>query len=163
MDFRIGFGYDAHRLTEGRALILCGVEIPYEKGLLGHSDADAALHALMDAMLGAAALGDIGKHFPDTDEKYRGASSTELLKQVNALLAENGFAVNNADVCIVAQSPKLAPYMDEMKNTVAQTLNVSPDAISIKATTTEKMGFEGRGEGISAYAVCSIVSNKEKK
>ncbi len=163
MDFRIGFGYDAHRLTEGRALILCGVEIPYEKGLLGHSDADAALHALMDAMLGAAALGDIGKHFPDTDEKYRGASSAELLKRVNALLAENGFAVNNADVCIVAQSPKLAPYIDEMKNTVAQTLNVSPDAISIKATTTEKMGFEGRGEGISAYAVCSIVSNKEKK
>ncbi len=163
MDFRIGFGYDAHRLTEGRALILCGVEIPHDRGLLGHSDADAALHALMDAMLGAAALGDIGKHFPDTDEKYRGASSVELLKRVNALLAENGFAVNNADVCIVAQSPKLAPYMGEMKYTVAQALNVSPDAINIKATTTEKMGFEGRGEGISAYAVCSIVSNKEKK
>ena len=163
MDFRIGFGYDAHRLTEGRALILCGVEIPHDRGLLGHSDADVALHALMDAMLGAAALGDIGKHFPDTDEKYRGASSVELLKQVNALLAENGFAVNNADVCIVAQSPKLAPYMGEMKDTVAQALNVSPDAINIKATTTEKMGFEGRGEGISAYAVCSIVSNKEKK
>lgn len=163
MDFRIGFGYDAHRLTEGRALILCGAEIPHDRGLLGHSDADAALHALMDAMLGAAALGDIGKHFPDTDEKYRGASSVELLKRVNALLDENGFAVNNADVCIVAQSPKLAPYMSEMKNTVAQALNTSPDAINIKATTTEKMGFEGRGEGISAYAVCSIVSNKEKK
>lgn len=163
MDFRIGFGYDAHRLTKGRALILCGVEIPYDRGLLGHSDADVALHALMDAMLGAAALGDIGKHFPDTDEKYRGASSVELLKQVNTLLAENGFAVNNADVCIAAQSPKLAPYMSEMKKNVAQALNVSPDAINIKATTTEKMGFEGRGEGISAYAVCSIVSNKEKK
>ena len=163
MDFRIGFGYDAHRLTEGRALILCGVEIPHDRGLLGHSDADVALHALMDAMLGAAALGDIGKHFPDTDEKYRGASSIELLKQVNALLAESGFAVNNADVCIVAQSPKLAPYMSEMKNTVAKALNASPDVINIKATTTEKMGFEGRGEGISAYAVCSIVSNKEKK
>ena len=163
MDFRIGFGYDAHRLTEGRALILCGVEIPHDRGLLGHSDADVALHALMDAMLGAAALGDIGKHFPDTDEKYRGASSVELLKRVNALLAENGFAVNNADVCIVAQSPKLAPYMGEMKSIVAQALNAFPDAINIKATTTEKMGFEGRGEGISAYAVCSIVSNKEKK
>ena len=163
MDFRIGFGYDAHRLTEGRALILCGVEIPHDRGLLGHSDADVALHALMDAMLGAAALGDIGQHFPDTDEKYRGASSVELLKRVNALLAENGFTVNNADVCIVAQSPKLAPYMSEMKNTVAKALNASPDAINIKATTTEKMGFEGRGEGISAYAVCSIVSNKEKK
>ena len=163
MDFRIGFGYDAHRLIEGRALILCGVEIPHDRGLLGHSDADVALHALMDAMLGAAALGDIGKHFPDTDEKYRGASSVELLKRVNALLAENGFAVNNADVCIVAQSPKLAPYMGEMKSIVAQALNAFPDAINIKATTTEKMGFEGRGEGISAYAVCSIVSNKEKK
>lgn len=162
MDFRVGFGYDAHRLTNGRALILCGVKIPYEKGLLGHSDADVALHALSDALLGAAALGDIGSHFPDTDEKYRGADSAKLLEHVVALIEQNGFCVNNADICIVAQAPKLAPYITEMKNNVARILKLSLNAVNIKATTTEKMGFEGRGEGISAYAVCTIRRNNEQ-
>lgn len=158
MNFRIGFGYDAHRLTDGRALILCGVEIPYEKGLLGHSDADAATHALMDAMLGAAALGDIGQHFPDTDAKYKGADSIELLKHVNSLLSDKEFQINNADICIVAQAPKLAPYIEKMKKTISDALEISQNSVNIKATTTEKMGFEGRSEGISAYAVCTIKS-----
>ena len=150
---RIGMGYDVHRLVEGRKLILCGVEIPYEKGLLGHSDADVALHAIMDALLGAAALGDIGKHFPDTDPAYEGASSMKLLKEVKKLLDEHCFVIENIDATIIAQRPKLLPYMEEMKKNVASALGLTGDRVNIKATTTEKLGFEGRGEGISATAV----------
>lgn len=150
---RIGQGYDVHRLTEGRDCIICGVNIPYEKGLLGHSDADVALHALSDALLGAAALGDIGRHFPDTDEKYKGADSRALLREVVKKISEKGYAVENADVTIVAQRPKMSPYIEEMRRNVSEDLNVDIDAVNIKATTTEKLGFEGRGEGISATAV----------
>ena len=153
---RIGMGYDVHRLVEGRKLILCGIEIPFEKGLLGHSDADVALHALMDAMLGACALGDIGQHFPDTDDRYKGISSGILLKETNKLLINNGYHVVNADITIVAQKPKLLPSVPLMINNVSSLLDVSSDRISIKATTTEKLGFEGRMEGISAYAVCMV-------
>ena len=153
---RIGHGYDAHRLTEGRALVLCGVTVPYEKGLLGHSDADAALHALTDALLGAAAMGDIGKLFPDSDEKYRGISSLLLLGEVKKRLDEKGFRVGNADVTILAQAPKLAPYIPQMRENVADVLGIPLDRVSVKATTTEKMGFEGRGEGISAHAVALL-------
>ena len=150
---RIGQGYDVHKLVEGRDCIICGVKIPYEKGLLGHSDADVALHALADAILGAAALGDIGKHFPDTDEKYKGADSRMLLREVVKKVAEKGESVGNADVTIVAQRPKMLPYIEQMRKNVADDLNVSIDDVNIKATTTEKLGFEGRGEGISATAV----------
>lgn len=150
---RIGQGYDVHKLVEGRDCIICGVKIPYEKGLLGHSDADVALHALADAILGAAALGDIGKHFPDTDEKYKGADSRMLLREVVKKVAEKGYSVVNADVTIVAQRPKMLPYIEQMRKNVADDLNVSIDDVNIKATTTEKLGFEGRGEGISATAV----------
>jgi 2-C-methyl-D-erythritol 2,4-cyclodiphosphate synthase len=150
---RIGQGYDVHRLTEGRKCIICGVDIPYEKGLLGHSDADVALHALADALLGAAALGDIGKHFPDTDPQYSGADSRVLLRRVVELIHEKGFRVGNADVTIVAQRPKMLPYIDRMRKNVAEDLEVAEDRVNIKATTTEKLGFEGRGEGISATAV----------
>ncbi len=150
---RIGQGYDVHRLTEGRKCIICGVDIPYEKGLLGHSDADVALHALADALLGAAALGDIGKHFPDTDPQYSGADSRVLLRRVVGLIHEKGFRVGNADVTIVAQRPKMLPYIDRMRKNVAEDLEVAEDRVNIKATTTEKLGFEGRGEGISATAV----------
>ncbi|MDL2206639.1 2-C-methyl-D-erythritol 2,4-cyclodiphosphate synthase [Eubacteriales bacterium OttesenSCG-928-N13] len=153
---RIGQGYDVHRLVPDRKLILCGVEIPHELGLLGHSDADVATHALMDAMLGAAALGDIGRHFPDTDPRYKGISSIELLKQVDMLLKQQGYHVNNLDVTIIAQQPKLAGYMDQMRTNLAQTLGVSIDQINVKATTTENLGFEGRGEGISAAAIASL-------
>lgn len=153
---RIGHGYDAHRLTEGRALVLCGVPVPYEKGLLGHSDADVALHALTDAILGAAAMGDIGKLFPDSDEKYRGISSLLLLGEVKKRLDEKGFRVGNADVTIIAQAPKLAPYIPQMRKNVAKALDVPLDQVSVKATTTENMGFEGRGEGISAHAVALL-------
>lgn len=156
-DFRIGMGYDVHRLTEGRALILCGVEIPHEKGLLGHSDADAALHALMDAMLGAAALGDIGRHFPDSDERYKGISSLLLLAEVRRLIAEKGFAVGNADITIIAQRPKIAPYITQMQANVAKTLGVDADRVNVKATTTERLGFAGREEGIAAEAVCLLM------
>lgn len=149
---RIGMGYDVHRLVEGRKLILCGVEIPYEKGLLGHSDADVALHAIMDALLGAAALGDIGKHFPDTDPKYEGASSMKLLKAVKGLLDEKCFVIENIDATITAQRPKLLPYMEEMKKNVAGVLELSMDRVNIKATTEEGLGFTGSGEGISAQA-----------
>ena len=155
-ELRIGHGYDVHRFADHRKLWLCGIEIPYEKGLLGHSDADVALHALMDAMLGAAALGDIGQHFPDTDPAYSGISSVLLLKETARLLSENGFALVNADITIVAQKPKLAPYIQDMRSMTAESLGVSEDCISIKATTTEKLGFEGRLEGISAQAVCMI-------
>ena len=150
---RIGQGYDVHKLVEGRDCIICGVKIPYEKGLLGHSDADVALHALADAILGAAALGDIGKHFPDTDEKYKGADSRMLLREVVKKVAEKGYSVGNTDVTIVAQRPKMLPYIEQMRKNVADYLNVGIDDVNIKATTTEKLGFEGRGEGISATAV----------
>ena len=153
---RTGFGYDVHRLTEGRDLFLCGEKIPYDKGLLGHSDADVALHALCDALLGAAALGDIGRHFPDTDEKYRGISSIILLKNVMSLLGEKGYRVVNADITIVAQMPKLAPYIEKMRGNVARAMETDIDFVNVKATTTEKLGFEGRGEGISATAAVLI-------
>ncbi len=153
---RIGMGYDVHRLVEGRKLILCGVEIPYEKGLLGHSDADVALHAIMDALLGAAALGDIGKHFPDTDPAYEGASSMKLLEAVKTLLDEHCFVIENIDATIIAQRPKLLPYMEEMKKNVADALGLIPDRVNIKATTEEGLGFTGSGEGISAQAVCLL-------
>ena len=150
---RIGHGYDVHRLVEERKLILCGVEIPYEKGLLGHSDADVALHALSDALLGAAALGDIGKHFPDTDEKYKGADSRVLLREVVKMIVDCGFSVENTDLTIVAQRPKLAGYIERMRQNIAADLGIDISCVSLKATTTEKLGFEGRGEGISATAV----------
>ena len=153
---RIGMGYDVHRLVEGRKLILCGVEIPYEKGLLGHSDADVALHAIMDALLGAAALGDIGKHFPDTDPAYEGASSMKLLEEVKKLLDEHCFVIENIDATIIAQRPKLLPYMEEMKKNVASALGLTGDRVNIKATTEEGLGFTGSGEGISAQAVCLL-------
>lgn len=157
-DMRIGHGYDAHRLVEGRKLILCGVDVPYEKGLNGHSDADVALHALMDAMLGAAALGDIGRHFPDNDPKYKGISSVLLLENVRDRLAEAGYAVSNADITIIAQRPKLASFIDQMGANVAETLKIDVSRVNVKATTTEKMGFEGSGEGISSHAVVMITS-----
>lgn len=153
---RVGIGYDVHRLEHGRKLILGGVEIPYEKGLFGHSDADVLVHALMDAMLGAAALGDIGRHFPDTDEKYRGISSIKLLKSVAALIAQKGYRLANADCVVVAQAPKLAPYIEKMRGNIAAAAGVDTDCISVKATTTERLGFEGRGEGISAQSVISL-------
>ncbi len=149
---RTGFGYDVHKLTEGRDLILCGEKIEYEKGLLGHSDADVALHALCDALLGAAALGDIGRHFPDTDEKYRGISSILLLKEVVRLVGDKGYAAVNADITIVAQRPKLSPYIEKMRENVAKAMGIDIDFVNVKATTTEKLGFEGREEGISATA-----------
>jgi 2-C-methyl-D-erythritol 2,4-cyclodiphosphate synthase len=150
---RIGHGYDVHRLVEGRKLILGGVEIPYEKGLLGHSDADVLLHALMDAMLGAAALGDIGQHFPDKDPAYAGAESTVLLARVNDLIKEKHFSVVNLDCTILAQRPKLMPYIPRMIENIASILDVSPDCVSVKATTEEGLGFTGEGLGIAAHAV----------
>lgn len=153
---RIGQGYDVHRLVEGRDLILCGVTIPHTMGLLGHSDADVALHALMDAMLGAMALGDIGKHFPDTDERFRGISSMKLLHHVVALLAEHGARVTNCDVTIVAQRPKLLPYIPQMRENVAAELHLPLDRVNVKATTTERLAFEGREEGISSQAVVMV-------
>lgn len=153
---RIGTGYDVHRLTEGRKLIIGGVEIPYEKGLLGHSDADVLLHAIMDALLGAAALGDIGFHFPDSDESFRGISSIELLKRVRRLLLEKGYTINNVDSTIIAQAPKMRPYIDEMKKNIANALLLPVDDINVKATTEEGLGFTGQGEGIAAQAVCLI-------
>ena len=145
--FRVGSGYDVHRLTQNRKLILCGVEVPYELGLDGHSDADVAVHALMDALLGAAALGDIGKHFPDTDERFKGADSMKLLEHVLALLKERCWRVNNADVTIIAQKPKLAGYIPAMRDKLAKAMGLDADAVNVKATTTEKLGFTGRGEG----------------
>ncbi|KJS87164.1 MAG: 2-C-methyl-D-erythritol 2,4-cyclodiphosphate synthase [Peptococcaceae bacterium BICA1-8] len=153
---RIGFGYDVHRLVAGRALILGGVNIPYELGLLGHSDADVLVHAVMDALLGAAGLGDIGKHFPDADEKYRGISSMKLLAEVKKLLAERGFLVNNIDATIVAEKPKLAPYILEMQENISLCLGVEKDLVNVKATTTEGLGFAGTGQGIACNAVCTV-------
>lgn len=156
MEVRVGTGFDVHRLVEGRKCIVCGVEIPFEKGLLGHSDADVALHALMDAMLGAAALGDIGKHFPDTDPKYEGISSIKLLKYVNEFVAEQGYRLGNADVTIMAQKPKMLPHIEQMRKNIAEALDVELSNINVKATTTEKLGFVGREEGIAAEAVCIL-------
>lgn len=153
---RIGHGYDVHRLVEGRKLILGGVEIEYEKGLLGHSDADVLTHALIDALLGAAALGDIGKLFPDNDDAFLGADSVELLKNVCAVLKDNGYKLGNADCTIIAQRPKLAPFIDKMREALASAMEVSVSALSIKATTEEKLGFTGEGLGIAAHAVCLI-------
>ena len=155
-ELRVGTGYDAHRLVEGRRLVLCGVEIPYEKGLLGHSDADVAVHALMDALLGAAALGDIGRHFPDSDERYRGISSMKLLGEVMRLLAGKGFSPVNADVTIVAQRPRLKDYIPAMRENLARAMCLPEDCVNVKATTTEGMGFEGEGLGISAQAAAMI-------
>lgn len=156
---RIGSGYDVHKLTEGRKLILCGVEIPHETGLLGHSDADVALHALMDALLGAAALGDIGHLFPDTDEKYKGISSILLLREVGACIKGAGYRISNVDVTIIAQAPRLAPYHDEMVKNIAETLELKLNQVSVKATTEEHLGFTGRKEGIAAQAVCLLEEN----
>ncbi len=153
---RIGQGYDVHKLVEGRELILCGVKVPYDKGLLGHSDADVALHALADALLGAAAMCDIGYHFPDTDPAYKGADSRRLLRRVVEIIGEKGYRVGNVDVTIVAQRPKLLTYIPEMIANVAADLAVSADCVSVKATTTERLGFTGRGEGIAAMAVALI-------
>ena len=153
---RIGHGYDVHKLTENRKLILGGVEIPYEKGLLGHSDADVLLHAVMDSLLGAAALGDIGKHFPDTDEKYKGANSLELLKEVVKILRNNGYVLVNLDATVIAQKPKLLPYIEKMRENIANACEVDISQISVKATTEEHLGFTGRCEGISAHCVCII-------
>ena len=155
---RIGHGYDIHRLVEGRRLILGGVEIPYEKGLLGHSDADVLIHAVMDALLGAAALGDIGQHFPDTDPKYEGISSIELLRQVGGLLEENGYVIENIDTTIIAQRPKLAAYRPLMAERIAAALKLEKDRVSVKATTEEGLGFTGAGDGIAAQAVALLVS-----
>ena len=153
---RFGMGYDVHRLVEGRKLILGGVEIPWEKGLLGHSDADVLLHAVADALLGAAALGDIGRHFPDTDEKFAGADSQKLLAEVVRLVLEKGYRVGNVDATIVAQAPKLAPHIDQMAQNIADVLGVERDCVNVKATTEERLGFTGSGEGMSAYAVAGI-------
>ncbi len=155
---RVGSGYDVHKLVEGRELILGGITIPYEKGLLGHSDADVLVHAIMDALLGAAALGDIGKHFPDTDETYKGASSIVLLKRVKELLNEKLYMIENIDATIIAQKPKLAPYMDQMKQSIAEALELEEDRVNIKATTEEGLGFTGASLGIASNAVCLLES-----
>lgn len=153
---RIGHGYDVHRLVEGRKLILGGAEIPFDKGLLGHSDADVLLHAISDSLLGAAALGDIGKHFPDTDESFKGANSLLLLEKVCALLKEKGYKIVNIDATVLAQRPKLKDYIEKMRENIARACKTDIDAISVKATTEEGLGFTGAGEGIAAHAVCLI-------
>jgi len=153
---RVGFGYDVHRLVAGRALVLGGVTIPYELGLLGHSDADVLLHAIKDALLGAAGEGDIGRHFPDTDPEYQGISSLILLDRVGEILAAKGYLINNIDSTIVAQRPKLAPFIAEMCANIANTLGIDASAVNVKATTTEGLGFTGTGEGIAAYAVATL-------
>ena len=155
---RIGMGYDVHKLVEGRKMIIGGVEIPYEKGLLGHSDADVLLHAIMDALLGAAALGDIGKHFPDTDPAYKGISSMDLLVQVGKLLEENLFFIENIDATIIAQAPKMRPHIDTMRANIAKALSIDVRQVNVKATTEEGLGFTGTGEGISSQAICLLTS-----
>lgn len=155
---RIGTGYDVHKLTAGRDLVIGGVKIPYEKGLLGHSDADVLLHAIMDALLGAAALGDIGKHFPDTDMAYKGISSVKLLEHVRELLEEHCFLIENIDATIIAQAPKMRPHIDRMRENIAEALDIDIAQVNVKATTEEGLGFTGRGEGISAQAVCLLTS-----
>ncbi|MDD5328468.1 MAG: 2-C-methyl-D-erythritol 2,4-cyclodiphosphate synthase [Sulfuricella sp.] len=153
---RVGQGFDVHQLVEGRKLIVGGVEIPYERGLLGHSDADVLLHAICDALLGAAALGDIGRHFPDTDPRYQGIDSRRLLREVARLLQDKGYRVANLDATIIAQAPKMAPHIPQMVTHIAADLDVAADCVNVKATTTEKLGYTGRGEGIAAQAVCFI-------
>lgn len=155
---RIGHGYDVHQLVANRPLIIGGVNIPYEKGLLGHSDADVLLHAIMDSLLGAAGLGDIGLHFPDSDDKYKGADSMELLKEVSKLVSDKGYLISNIDATVIAQAPKMRPFIDDMRKNVASVLELETDQVNIKATTEEKLGFTGRGEGISAEAVCLLES-----
>lgn len=157
-DFRTGNGFDVHRLVEGRRCIVCGIDIPYEKGLLGHSDADVALHALSDALLGAAALGDIGAYFPDTDPQWKGADSRMLLREVVAILNRAGFAPHNVDVTIMAQAPKMLPHVPRMRQNVADDLGLDISRVSVKATTTERLGFTGRGEGIAAMATATILA-----
>lgn len=154
--FRIGHGYDVHRLTEGRPLIIGGVNIPHEAGLLGHSDADVLVHAIMDSMLGALALGDIGKHFPDTDERYKGADSIELLRQVAKIIDNHGYSAANIDSTILAQAPKMAPHIDQMRKNVADAVGIDVSCVSVKATTEEKLGFTGEKKGIAAHAVCLL-------
>ena len=156
---RVGTGYDVHRLTEGRKLILGGVEIPYEKGLLGHSDADVLLHAVMDALLGAAGMGDIGLHFPDSDPEYEGISSLRLLKKVGQMLSNRGYVINNIDATVIAQQPKLRPYISDMEKSVALVLGIPEDRVNIKATTEEGLGFTGAGQGIAAHAVALILAD----
>lgn len=160
---RVGIGYDVHRLEENRPLILGGVKIPHEKGLLGHSDADVLVHAIMDALLGAAALGDIGRHFPDTDPKYKGISSLKLLEHVKTLLEEQGYLIENIDATIIAQAPKLASYIPGMRENIAKTLQMDASGVNIKATTEEHLGFTGRKEGISSQAVCLLTSVRDAK
>lgn len=154
---KVGIGYDVHKLVEKRKLIIGGVEIPHDKGLLGHSDADVLIHAIMDSILGALGLGDIGKHFPDTDEKYKNISSMVLLEEVWNIMSAKGYKIGNIDSIIVAQSPKMAPYIDTMKENIARVLNVTIDNINIKATTTEELGFEGNKKGMSAHSVCMLL------
>lgn len=158
MDIRLGNGFDVHRLVEGRRCIICGVDIPSPVGLLGHSDADVALHALADALLGAVALGDIGRHFPDTDARWEGADSRMLLREVVAMLAQKGFGIMNVDITIIAQAPRMAPYIEQMRANVAADLRVELDRVSVKATTTEKLGFTGRREGIAAMATALVAA-----
>lgn len=158
---RIGMGYDVHRLTEDRRLILGGVEIPWEKGLLGHSDADVLIHAVMDALLGAAALGDIGQHFPDTDPAYKGISSIRLLEHVAKLLERNGYTVGNIDATVIAQRPKMAPHISQMRKNMADALGILESQINVKATTEEGLGFTGRGEGIASQAVCLLIEKQD--
>ena len=158
---RIGMGYDVHKLAENRKFIMGGVEIPHEKGLLGHSDADVVVHAIMDALLGAAALGDIGKHFPDTDDKYKGISSIELLKHVGQLLEEKLYVIGNIDATIIAQRPKMLPYIPEMRKNIANALQIDIDRVNVKATTEEGLGFTGAGEGISSQAICLLEEMKD--
>lgn len=158
---RVGMGYDVHKLTEGRKLILGGVDIPWEKGLLGHSDADVLIHAVMDALLGAAALGDIGKHFPDTDPAYKGISSIKLLVYVAELLRKQGYVVGNIDATVIAQKPKMAPHIPQMRKNMADALGIPESKINIKATTEEGLGFTGRGEGIASQAICLLIEKQD--
>lgn len=160
---RVGMGYDVHKLVENRKLILGGVEIPHEKGLLGHSDADVLLHAIMDSILGALALGDIGKHFPDTDEKFKGADSMKLLEHVYNLIKEKGYAIGNLDATIIAQAPKMAPHIQDMRFNIARVLNTDIDNINVKATTEEGLGFTGNKEGISSQSICLLVKIDNNK
>lgn len=156
MDIRIGHGFDVHAFAENRKLILCGVEVENDKGLLGHSDADVVTHAIMDAILGAAAKGDIGKHFPDTDVNYKGADSLKLLERVMEIISEDGYKISNIDATIIAQKPKLAPHIENMRENIARVVKIEKNRVNVKATTTEKLGFTGRGEGIAAEAVCVL-------
>jgi 2-C-methyl-D-erythritol 2,4-cyclodiphosphate synthase len=163
INLRVGFGYDVHRLVEGRALVLGGVNIPYQKGLLGHSDADVLTHAIMDSLLGAAGAGDIGRHFPDSDPRYRGISSLVLLSRVEEILAQKGFVVGNIDAVVVARAPRLAPFIEKMETRLAAALRADPARVNVKATTTEGLGFTGAGEGIAAYATSLLLTKAPEK